>query len=96
MGWYLPGRPDLVWSPARRGCPVRFAVEQVRDPRTWLARYDGRVSAARVFTYYDHPILGRPRGKVVVARFRSPTRVPGAFFYALGRKVRCRSGAANR
>jgi hypothetical protein len=39
------------------------------------------VIAARVFTYYDHPILGRPHGVVVVARFRRPTRLPGAFFY---------------
>jgi hypothetical protein len=96
LGWYLPGRPDLVWSPARRGCRVRFAVEQVPDAQAWLARYDGRVSAARIFAYYDHPILGRPRDKLVVVRFHSPTRVSGAFFYAVGRKVSCRSGAASR
>jgi hypothetical protein len=79
MGWYLPGRPELVWRRSKRGFLTRFAIVQVRDPDAWLARYD--VIAARVFTYYDHPILGRPHGVVVVARFRRPTRLPGAFFY---------------
>jgi uncharacterized membrane protein len=79
MGWYLPGRPELVWRRSKRGFLTRFAIVQVRDPDAWLAHYD--VIAARVFTYYDHPILGRARGKVVVARFRRPTRLAGALFY---------------
>jgi hypothetical protein len=32
--WYLPGRPELVWSPRRGGCPTRFAIVQVGDPRS--------------------------------------------------------------
>ena len=39
------------------------------------------LAEARVFAYYDHPILGRPHGKVVVVRFRRPTWVAGAVFY---------------
>ena len=93
MSWYLPGRPELVWAARRRGCQTRFAIVQVRDPRSWLARYGDRVAATRVFTYYDHPILGRPRGRIVVARFRTPTRVTGAFFHALGQNVACRRAA---
>jgi hypothetical protein len=61
---------------------------QSADPGLWLARYRGRVSATRVFTFYDHPILGRPRGRIVLVRFRAPTRVPGAFYYALGEVAR--------
>jgi hypothetical protein len=92
MSWYVPGRPELVWRRSRRGCRTRFAIIQVNDPRAWLARYGKRVAAARAFTYYDHPIRGRPRGKVVVARFRRPTPVPGAFFYALGVDgIRCKT-----
>jgi hypothetical protein len=87
MGWYLPGRPELAWRRSRRGCLTRFAIVQMREPRAWLARHPAE--QARVFTYYDHPILGRPRGKIVVVRFRRPTRVPGAFFYVLGRSVPC-------
>lgn len=87
--WYLPGRPELIWAPSESGCRTRFAIVQVPDPRSWLARYGNRVGGMRVFTFYDHPILGRPRGRIVVARFRAPTRVPGAFFSALGRKAAC-------
>ena len=79
LGWYLPGRPELVWRRSRRGCPTRFAIVQVRDPRVWLAHHP--LAEARVFAYYDHPILGRPHGKVVVVRFRRPTWVAGAVFY---------------
>ena len=79
LGWYLPGRPELVWRRSKRGFLTRFAIVQVRDPDAWLARHDA--VAARVFTYYDHPILGRAQGKVVVARFRRPTLIPGALFY---------------
>jgi hypothetical protein len=86
--WYLPGRPVLAWAPGRRNCSARFAIIQSADPRSWLARYRGRVSATRVFTFYDHPILGRPRGKVVLVRFTAPTRVRGAFYYALGEAAR--------
>lgn len=86
MGWYLPGRPELVWRRSARGCPTRFAVVQLADPRAWLARY--RLGSARVFAYYDHPILGRRRGKIVVARFRRPIHLPGALFYVRG-QVRC-------
>jgi hypothetical protein len=46
------------------------------------------VSATRHFTFYDHPILGRPRGQVVLVRFTAPTRVRGAFYYALGETAR--------
>jgi 4-amino-4-deoxy-L-arabinose transferase-like glycosyltransferase len=88
--WYLPGRPLLLWAPGRHGCRTRFAIVQTPDARSWLARAGSQVTAARVFTYYDHPILGRPRGQVVVARFRRPTRLPGAFYYALGERVACR------
>jgi hypothetical protein len=83
LGWYLPGRPELVWRRSVRGCAARFAIVQLGDPRGWLARYP--VGRARVFTYYDHPILGRRRGKIVVARFSRPTRLPGALFYVRGR-----------
>jgi hypothetical protein len=87
LAWYLPGRPELAWRRSRRGCRTRFAIVQGRYPRAWLARFP--VASASVFTYYDHPILGRPGGKLVVARFRRPTRVPGALFYTLGRKAPC-------
>jgi hypothetical protein len=87
MGWYLPDRPELVWRRYRRGCLTRFAIVQVGDARNWLLRYD--VADSRVFTYYDHPILGRARGTVVVARFRRPTRVQGAFFFTRGQRVPC-------
>jgi hypothetical protein len=87
VGWYLPGHPTLVWRRGRRNCLTRFAIVQLHNPRAWLA---GRaLSRARVFAYYDHPILGRPRGKLVVAGLSRPTRVRGAFFYTLGRKVPC-------
>ena len=79
LGWYLPGHPVLVWRRSRRGFLTQFAIVQVRDSRAWLARYD--VVAAQVFPYFDHPILGRADGEVVVARFRRPTRIPGALFY---------------
>jgi len=88
--WYLPGRPLLLWAPGRHGCRTRFAIVQTPDARSWLARAGSQVTAGRTFTYYDHPILGRPRGQVVVARFRRPTRLPGAFYYALGERVTCR------
>jgi hypothetical protein len=79
LGWYLRSRPELVWRRSRRGSLTRFAIVQVRDPRAWLAHHP--VAAARVFAYYDHPILGRPHGKVVVVRFRLPTRVADTVFY---------------
>jgi mannosyltransferase len=88
--WYLPGRPLLLWAPGRRGCRTRFAIVQAPSARAWLARAGRQVTASRVFTYYDHPVLGRPRGQVVVVRFRSPTRLPGAFYAALGGRVPCR------
>jgi hypothetical protein len=86
--WYLPGRPVLVWAPGRSNCPARFAIVQSADPGRWLARHRGRVSATRLFTYHDHPILGRPRGQVVLVRFTAPTRVRGAFYYLLGETAR--------
>jgi hypothetical protein len=61
---------------------------QSPDPESWLAHYRGRVSATRLFTFYDHPILGRPRGQVVLVRFRAASRVRGAFYYALGEAAR--------
>jgi len=79
LGWYLPGHPELVWRRSLRGFLTRFAIVQVSDSRAWLSRYD--VVAAQVFPYYDHPILGRSRGEVIVARFRRPTRIRGALFY---------------
>jgi hypothetical protein len=88
--WYLPGRPLLLWKPGRHGCRTRFAVVQAPSARAWLARAGSQVTASRVFAYYDHPILGRPRGQIVVARFRAPTRLPGAFYSALGARVPCR------
>jgi hypothetical protein len=88
--WYLPGRPLLLWAPGRRGCRTRFAIVQTPNARAWLARARGQVTASRVFTYYDHPILGRRQGTVLVARFRRPTRLPGAVYYALGSRVPCR------
>lgn len=84
--WYLPGRPVLLWVPRRRGCRARFAIVQTPAARSWLAGLGRRVAAARVFAYYDHPILGRRRGSVVVARFRGPTRFPGAFYQVLGER----------
>lgn len=87
--WYLRGRPVLVWATGRGGCRTRFAVVQVAHARSWLARRRGLVSAARAFGYYDHPILGRPRGRIVVARLRSPTRLAGAVYYALGERIPC-------
>lgn len=92
MAWYLPGRPLLIWAPGRRGCRARFAIAQLRDPRAWSARFGGDLDASREVAFYDHPILGRPRGRVVVARFRAPTRVPGELFFALGRRVACAPG----
>jgi hypothetical protein len=92
LGWYLPGRPLLTWT-RRRDCRTRFAIVQVSRPASWLARYGGRVAASRVFAYYDHPILGRPYGSVVVVRFRRPTRVAGAVFYVFGRKLDCAAAA---
>jgi hypothetical protein len=95
--WYLPGRPVLAWAPGRRSCSARFAIAQTADPESWLARYRGRVSGTRLFTFYDHPILGRPRGRVVLVRFRRPTRVRGAMYYALtpqGRSARAGAGAS--
>ena len=86
--WYLPGRPVLAWSPGRRNCSARFAIVQSPDPESWLGRYRGRVSATRLFTFYDHPIFGPPRGRIVLVRFRAPTRVRGAFYYALGEAAR--------
>jgi mannosyltransferase len=88
--WYLPGRPLLIWAPRRRDCRARFAIVETRDPHSWLIRYGNRVSASRTFEYYDHPILGRPRGRILVARFRARTRLRGAFYYALGEQVPCR------
>jgi hypothetical protein len=88
--WYLPGRPLLLWAPGRRGCRTRFAIVQTPNARAWLARARGQVTASRVFTYYDHPILGRRQGTVLVARFRRPTRLPRAVYYALGSRVPCR------
>jgi hypothetical protein len=88
--WYLPGRPLLLWAPGRRGCRTRFAIVQTPNARAWLARAGDQVTGARVLAYYDHPILGRRHGSVVVVRFRRPTRLPGAFYYALGSSVRCR------
>jgi hypothetical protein len=85
--WYLRGRPVLAWAPGRRNCSGRFAIVQSPEPESWLARYRGRVSATRLFTFYDHPILG-PRGQVVLVRFRAPTRVRGAFYYALREAAR--------
>jgi hypothetical protein len=79
VAWYLPGHPELIWRRSKHECLTRFAIVQVREPQAWLARYP--VAAARVFTYYDHPILGRRHGNLVVARFRRATRVSGAFFY---------------
>ena len=79
VAWYLPGQPELAWRRSRRGCLTHFAIVQVREPHAWLARYP--VAAARVFAYYDHPVLGRRNGNLVVARFRRATRVSGAFFY---------------
>jgi len=87
--WYLPGRPLLLWAPRRRGCRTRYAIVQTPNARAWLARAGGQVTAARALTYFDHPILGRPRGKVIVVRFRRPTRIPGAFYYSLGKRVPC-------
>jgi hypothetical protein len=87
VSWYLPNHPELAWRRSRRGCLTRFAIVHVREPQTWLAHHSA--TQAEVFTYYDHPILGRPRGKIVVARFRRATRIPGAFFYPLGRRVPC-------
>ena len=86
--WYLPGRPVLAWAPGRRNCRARFAIVQTPSPGLWLAGYRGRVSATRLFTFYDHPILGRPRGQVALVRFTAPTRVRGAFYYALGETAR--------
>lgn len=74
-----PARPELAWRRSARARLTRFAIVQTGDPRAWLARFP--VADARVFAYYDHPILGRREGKVVVVRFRRPTRVAGAFFY---------------
>jgi hypothetical protein len=70
----------LAWAPGRRNCRARFAIVQSADPSLWLARYRGRVSATRVFTFYDHPILGRPRGRIVLVRFTALTRVPGPLY----------------
>jgi hypothetical protein len=95
--WYLPGRPVLAWAPGRRSCRARFAIVQSPDPSRWLARYRGRVSATRAFTFYDHPISGRPRGRIVLVRFTAPSRVPGALYYALapqGRSARAAACAA--
>lgn len=86
MAWYLPGRPELAWAPAFRRCRTRFAIVQTRSAASWLARRDD-VVASRELTYYDHPILGRPRGSVLVVRFRRPTHVRGAFFYVLGERA---------
>jgi hypothetical protein len=87
--WYLPGRPLLIWAPRRRVCRARFAIVETRNPHSWLVRYGNGVSASRAFEYYDHPILGRPRGRILVARFRARTRLRGAFYYALGEQVSC-------
>ena len=92
--WYLPGRPVLAWAPVRRTCRARFAIVQSADPSLWLARYRGRVSATRVFTFYDHPILGRPRGRIVLVRFTAPTRIRGALYYALTPRGRSARAAA--
>jgi hypothetical protein len=83
--WYLPGRPVL---------PRPFRDRAVADPSLSLARYRSRVSATRVFTFYDHPILGRPRGRMVLVRFTAPTRVPGALYYALTPRGRSARAAA--
>ena len=92
--WYVPGRPVLAWAPGRRTCRARFAIVQSADPSLWLARYRGRVSATRVFTYYDHPILGRLQGRIVLVRFTAATRVPGALYYALTTRGRSARAAA--
>jgi len=92
--WYLPGRPVLAWAPGRRNCRSHFAIVQSADPGSWLARYRGRVTETRSFTFYDHPILGRPRGRVVLVRFSRPTRVRGAVYYALTPRGRSALAAA--
>jgi hypothetical protein len=43
-----------------------------------------------VFTFYDHPILGRPRGSIVVARLRGPMRFKGALYQVFGQRIACR------
>ena len=94
--WYLLGRPVLAWAPGRRNCSARFAIAQSPAPDSWLARYRGRVSATRLFTFYDHPILGRSRGRVVLVRFTAPTRVLGALYYALTPRGRSARAAGPR
>jgi hypothetical protein len=89
-GWYLPGHPVLAWTRSRPACSARFAVVQVVDAEAWLEQNHTRVTGMRELAYYDHPILGRKRGSVVVARFRRPSFVPGAVFYVLGRQRPCR------
>jgi hypothetical protein len=79
-------------GPTKLPCPLRDRA--VADPSLWLARHRGRVSATRVFTFYDHPILGRPRGRIVLVRFTAPTRVPGALYYALTPRGRSAPAAA--
>lgn len=85
MAWYLPGRPELAWAPGFRRCRTRFAIVQTSSAASWLARRDD-VIASRELTYYDHPILGRPRGSILVVRFRRPTHLRGAFFYVVGER----------
>ena len=91
VSWYLPTHPVLLPAPARRPCRTRYAIVEPSSSRRWLARYRREVTGMREVTFYDHPVFGHARGRIVIARLRTALRTDGEPFYVLRHRGLCAS-----
>jgi len=69
LGWYLPGRPELVNTTSTRCSPRTFVVSYDRSAGpTWLSRHGRSIISRRAFAAYDHTPRGpQSRPPIIVA-----------------------------
>ena len=90
VAWYLPGHPTFARAPrVEHKCSRLFVVGHSSVLGPWLARHSGDVEAVRELTSFDHPSRGRENGRIVIARLRSFTDLPGELFYVRARTIPC-------
>jgi hypothetical protein len=98
VAWYLPGQPVLTRSPPESVCDTLFTVGHESTLGPWLERHRIDVEGHRELVYYDHPVRGRPDGKVLVVRVGGPIRadeVPGDAFNVRGAGSACKNGSSS-
>lgn len=93
VSWYLPAHPVLLPAQARRPCRTRYVIVEPSDRRRWFARYRREITGVREVAFYDHPVVGHERGRIVIARLRTALRVYGEPFYVQGHRGSCASDA---